>query len=127
MTIVGLRDFGDIVFAPAINELAIAVAHQLYEEDDVLGVMATMTEAYHQVNQLEEKEISLLHGLVAARLATREIVVSGIAAKRADAGNFDERISLLSWAALKKVMALDQQSVSRKLRSVCGIANSTVA
>jgi Ser/Thr protein kinase RdoA (MazF antagonist) len=70
MKIAGLIDFGDIHFSSQINELAIALAYGLLEEDDIAMASANMIEGYHREFKLEEKEREILYYLMAMRLVT---------------------------------------------------------
>ena len=55
-----LIDFGDMVYAPLINELATAVTYMCYDKENIFDFALPLIHAYHQVIPLQEKEISLL-------------------------------------------------------------------
>lgn len=127
-TITGVLDFGDMVFAPLINDLAIATAHQLYSETDVLEVMANMVGAYHQVLPLEDAEVDHLLDLIAARLAFREIIVNWRLVRHGDTGSYDAKVSEMTWEALSRVMDHDPEAATQRLRDACGYpSNAQVA
>ncbi len=119
-TITGLLDFGDMIFAPLINDLAIAISHHLYGEPDVLEEMANMTDAYHQVVPLDESKVDCLPDLIAARLASREIIVNWRVAQRGDTGSYDAKVSEMTWEALSCVMDIDAKAATRRLHDACG-------
>ncbi len=67
--VTGLIDFGDIVYAPLINNLAIAIAYAILDKDDPIKASVPIVQGYHAQYALEEKEVDLLYYLVAARLS----------------------------------------------------------
>jgi len=61
-------DFGDLAHSPLINELAIAITYACYDKENPLEWASIILKAYHKELPLEEKEISILYYLIAARL-----------------------------------------------------------
>ena len=66
----GFIDFGDMVWAPLVFDVAIAAAYLRAPETDALQLIAPFVAAYHAANPLSEAELGLLFDLVRARLAT---------------------------------------------------------
>lgn len=66
--VVGLVDFGDMVFSYTVGELAVAIAYAVLDKADPLAVAAQMVAGYNQENPLTEAEFSALFGLVRLRL-----------------------------------------------------------
>jgi Ser/Thr protein kinase RdoA (MazF antagonist) len=66
----GFIDFGDMVHAPLIFEVAIAASYLRAEETNPLVLIAPFVAGYHAAQPLLEAEIALLFDLVRARLAT---------------------------------------------------------
>ncbi|WP_460123947.1 phosphotransferase [Pseudomonas sp. S2_C03] len=64
-----ILDFGDMVHAPLVNEVAVAASYQLGVSGDVLAPALDMIRAYHQVNPLTGEELQLLPVLISTRLA----------------------------------------------------------
>ncbi len=64
-----LIDFGDMLYAPTICELAIAAAYAMMGHDDPLAALVNMVRGYHSVLPLAEKELELLFPLIQMRLA----------------------------------------------------------
>ncbi len=81
----GLIDFGDLACSPLINELAVALTYACYDKEHPLEWVPPLLTAYHQVLPLEEKEISILYYLIAARLCIS--VCNSAYAKKADPDN----------------------------------------
>jgi Ser/Thr protein kinase RdoA (MazF antagonist) len=66
----GVLDFGDVVHAPAINELAIAISYQLAGETEIVAAAADVARGYHSVTPLSAGELKLLPGLIMTRVVT---------------------------------------------------------
>jgi ethanolamine-phosphate phospho-lyase len=68
--ITGFIDFGDICYAPLINEIAIAVTYvMLLNPTDAFAKASEVLKGYHDVLPLLKEEIALLYYLIPARLA----------------------------------------------------------
>lgn len=66
--ITGLIDFGDMVWAPLINNLAIACTYTIMDSEFPLEDACHLIHGYHKIYPLKEEEIDLLYYLIAARL-----------------------------------------------------------
>jgi Ser/Thr protein kinase RdoA (MazF antagonist) len=67
-SMVGLLDFGDMVYSATVCELAIALAYIMLGEDEPLDVAAQVTRAYERHYPLREAERAALYPLVLSRL-----------------------------------------------------------
>lgn len=63
----GIIDFGDMLFAPMINELATALSYQLTATDRPFDFVRQFLGAYHAELPLMQEELELLPDLIAAR------------------------------------------------------------
>ena len=79
--ITGIIDFGDLVYAPLIIDVAVAAAYQLAETRDPLQPIAALLSAYHCVTPLEETELAVLFDLLATRVAMTVVISSWRAAR----------------------------------------------
>jgi Ser/Thr protein kinase RdoA (MazF antagonist) len=70
VSIAGVIDFGDMIRAPLIIEVAIAASYLRSDADDALAELVAFVAAYNDVTPLEDRECSLLYDLVRMRLAT---------------------------------------------------------
>lgn len=66
--ICGVIDFGDAMVSATVNELAIACAYAGMHTVAPIEAMREVVRGFHNVFPLEKKEVSVLYGLVAARL-----------------------------------------------------------
>jgi hydroxylysine kinase len=67
--VVGLIDFGDLVHAPLVQELAVAASELMLVARDPVGATEELVAGYDAVEPLRDDERSLLVDLVATRLA----------------------------------------------------------
>ena len=74
--VVGLIDFGDMVWGRQINELAVTLAYALLGVEDPSAAAAPVITGYHTALPLQETELSVLLDLVALRLATSVCISS---------------------------------------------------
>ena len=66
--VVGIIDFGDMVFSHTVGNLAIAIAYAVLDQSDPLRVAAHMIKGYHRSFALTEAEIASLFPMVCMRL-----------------------------------------------------------
>ncbi len=72
--VAGIIDFGDLVHAPLVNDLAVTVTEVMLAAPDPVGAAAAVTSAFDRSEPLRDEERSLLFDLVAARLAMGVII-----------------------------------------------------
>ena len=68
-TVTGFIDFGDVLEAPLVADVAIAGSY-LRDDRDPLRLLAPFVSAYHEVTPLTAEELALMHLLLRVRLAT---------------------------------------------------------
>lgn len=78
-TVTGVIDFGDMVEAPLVNDLAVALSYQIGAENGLDDIVA-MLRAYHRINPLDPLEISCLPTLLRTRLTMTVIITEWRAA-----------------------------------------------
>lgn len=67
--VVGIIDFGDVVYGRQINELAVTLAYAMLEASDILAVAQEVIKGYVSVFPLEDEELDVVFALAAMRLA----------------------------------------------------------
>lgn len=77
--ITGIIDFGDIIRAPLVQEVATACAYQLVDGAGPLDAAGDIVGGYHRINPLTDTEIDVLFDLIVARL----ILIMAITGRRA--------------------------------------------
>ena len=116
--VVGLIDFGDVVFASTINELAICVAYVMLEKDDPLWAAAQVVRGYHEEFLLAESELEVLFDLARARLFCSVVM----AAHQRQLQPTNEYLSVTDEPArrlLKKLENIDSDFAACYFQRVC--------
>lgn len=117
--VAGIIDFGDMLHAPLICELAIAAAYALMGHDDVLGALRALVRGYHRVLPLLDEELALLAPLIQTRLAVS--VINSAIRCAAEPDNAYLRVSEApAWALLEKLRLVHPRLALYHLRSACG-------
>ena len=114
--IAGVIDFGDMVRAPLIQDLATAAAYQVTADGHPLQGVADMAQAFHQVLPLTDDEIAVLPELVATRLALTIAISSWRAARHPDNAPYILRNQGAAWTGLSRLDALDRDAAITFLR-----------
>jgi 4-aminobutyrate aminotransferase-like enzyme/Ser/Thr protein kinase RdoA (MazF antagonist) len=118
--VIGLVDFGDMVFSQRVNDPAIAMAYAALGKDDPLAAAAQVARGYHAVNPLDEAEIAVLFHLMAMRLC-----MSACHAARQQAARPGDPYLSISQApiraALPQLAAIHPRFAHYVLRDACGL------
>ncbi len=67
--VIGVIDFGDLIHAPLICDLAVPISELIREHPDPIAAAAEITAGYHAVTALEDDELRLVFDLVSTRCA----------------------------------------------------------
>ena len=67
--VVGLLDYGDMIYAPTINDLAIALSYALMNKNDLYSSLENIVKTYHNKFKINFEEIFSLMTLVKTRLS----------------------------------------------------------
>lgn len=104
--VAGVIDFGDMLRAPRVQDLATACAYQPLDGDDPLEVVVQIASGYHCTAPLDEDETRVLVDLIVARLALSAMLSAARA--REDPANrvYLERNQGLVRANLRALMAM---------------------
>jgi len=112
-------DFGDVVHAPLVGEIATAAAYQLSDGADPLLSAAEMIGGYHEVLPLLKAEQAVMVDLVTARLAITVLITEWRASRYPENRQYIMRNNGLAWAGLDHIAQLSRDDASRKLLQFC--------
>jgi hydroxylysine kinase len=115
-----ILDFGDMLAAPRINDLAVAAAYQVDAEADPLGTVAAFAAAYHAESPLQAAELDLLWPLVQARLMMVVAISGWRAARQPHHADYLLRNNAVSWARLQACAAIPPPAARAALLAACG-------
>ena len=103
--IAGVIDFGDMVHAPVVNDLAVALSYQLATED-WMQRMAALLDGFASIRPLLREELDLLPLLVRARLAMSVIIAEWRSALRPENRAYIMRNHAIAWRGLQNTAGL---------------------
>jgi len=125
-TISGLIDFGDILFARQVNELAITLGYAMMDADDFYTVTEALIRGYTDEFMLEKQELEVLFNLASMRLVM-SVCISSNRASKASSDKHREYLLVTQAPAirtLRKVKEIGLSSLSQFACKVGGCANS---
>ncbi|MNG04929.1 hypothetical protein D3C84_880970 [compost metagenome] len=114
-----ILDFGDMVYAPLVNEVAVAASYHLGQVGDVLAPALDVIGAYHQHNRLTHDELVLLPALLATRLALALCINSWRAELHPENRQYILRNTQRAWANLNAMSSLSRSEIEDRISSAC--------
>ncbi|WP_060480949.1 phosphotransferase [Pseudomonas sp. NBRC 111119] len=114
-----ILDFGDMVHAPLINEVAVAASYHLGHDGDALAPALDVIAAYHQHNPLAREELQLLPELLRTRLASALCINSWRAQLHPENRAYIHRNSQRAWASLASIAALPRAEIENRILAAC--------
>ena len=107
-SVVGMIDFGDMLHAPLINDLAVACAYEVIRMESLYGGSKDLLFGYHNEKKLSHSEAMLLPMLVYNRIAMSLIISEWRASKHPEnreyiLGNIDHTWSVFNEIKEEKV------------------------
>lgn len=124
-TIRGIIDFGDMLRAPLIIDVAIAAAYLRIGSGDPLRLIMPFVAGYHSVTPLENAELELLFDLVRTRLAATIAILRWRLATRGESDAYSLASAESERSAEHFLAALDvttRNDFSLRVRQACGLA-----
>jgi 4-aminobutyrate aminotransferase-like enzyme/Ser/Thr protein kinase RdoA (MazF antagonist) len=115
----GIIDFGDMIAAPLVAELAVAGAYMVLDQERPVAALAELVAGYNSIHPLSDEEIALVYPLVLTRLAVS--VTNAALTKREKPDDPYVTISERpAWAFLEASSAFAPEWVLSCLRIACG-------
>ncbi|WP_334174311.1 phosphotransferase [Pseudoxanthobacter sp.] len=119
--VTGVIDFGDMVRAPRINDVAVAAAYHVGPAEAALDGVAELVAAYHAVFPLEPQEVELLFDLVMARQVATVTITAWRAARYPDNAAYILRNQPRAVAGLAVLTAIERDRAQAVLRRACAM------
>lgn len=117
--VAGIIDFGDMVHAPLINDLAVAAAYHPVDTGHPLSAMADLIAGYHAKQPLTTPEIDLLFDLIAARMVVSVAISGWRAARHPENKAYILRNNRLAWTGLQRFNELSRQQAQDYFHTLC--------
>ncbi len=117
--VVGLIDFGDLVHAAVVCDLAIALTYAMLAKAQPVDAAAVIVRAYHDRFPLEPTELDALYPLIGARLCM-SICYAAYNARVKSADAYQQVTAGPAWSLLQQLAVLSPDSVRAAWRRACG-------
>ncbi len=118
--VTGIIDFGDMVAAPVVCDLAIAGAYTLNPaEEDPERRLVALVRGFHRVRPLDSRELEVLPALVAARLATTVLIQGARVAAEQDPDGTLAGVVATAGMRLGRLHARGFEALGTRLRAAC--------
>lgn len=117
--IAGVIDFGDMVNAPLVQDLATACAYHVQPEGHPLAGPAEIVAGYHAICPLLPAELEILFDLIAVR-GVISVAISGWRAERQpDNAAYILRNYARAWAGLERLAAIPRAEAAALFHAAC--------
>lgn len=102
----GIIDFGDMVEAPLVNEVAVAASYHVSAEGEFLSPIKAFVGGFHAMLPLLESEIECLFDLILARMTLSTIIPAWRSTLEPDNRDYILRNATRAWIGLARAQAL---------------------
>ena len=116
--IIGLIDFGDSIYAPSINDLAIALSYAFMSSKNLYQTLKNIVGIYNNVYPISGDEIYSLLGLIKSRL----VITLVMAAKQRKKYPDNKYLSISennAWLLISKLHKVDPYFFIAVVRDIC--------
>jgi 4-aminobutyrate aminotransferase-like enzyme/Ser/Thr protein kinase RdoA (MazF antagonist) len=119
--ITGIIDFGDMIHAPLILDLASAAGDFLLDKATIVNVIETVAAGYHAVTPLEPAEADILYDLIVMRLLQGTLIAAWRMSEAPDTpvylhAYFDGHLQVLD-----ELLQIGCDAMTLRIRRVCGL------
>ena len=118
--IVGLIDFGDMVYSYTLGDLAVAIAYAILGKPDPLETATQIVRGYHSTRRLTENELAALFGLINIRLCMSACIAAEQQARQPE----NEYLGISQAPireTLPKLAAIHPRFAEAVFREACGL------
>lgn len=123
----GIVDFGDMVHAPLICDVAVGAAYQLAEDNDPLATAVEFVAAYHRVTPFEPAELDILFDLIVARMVATIVITSWRAREYPENKDYILRNAHSAIRNISRLATMDREKVADRFRRACPAIPATSA
>jgi Ser/Thr protein kinase RdoA (MazF antagonist) len=121
VAVIGIIDFGDMIRAPLINEVAIAAAYHIGAGEDPLAPLAEIVGAYNSILPLQAEETDLIGDLVATRLAQTVLITEWRARRYPENSAYILKNHPAASFGLASLGGTRREQVQQRMRRACGL------
>ena len=124
--VTALIDFGDMVYAPLVNNLAVALTYAMLHKDDPLAAASGVVKGYHAQLPLTETETDLLYYLVAGRLCI-SVTRAAYHHHQGSSNPHHYITENAAWRLLFQLIEINPLKAKQSFREACGLPDLITA
>ncbi|WP_047464364.1 phosphotransferase [Rhizobium rhizogenes] len=122
-TVSGIIDFGDMVHAPRVFDVAVGAAYQMGDAADPVEAICDFLEEYSTLISLTEQEIAAIYPAILTRMVMRLAIPQWRAGLFPENRDFYVRNSPTVWAQLARLDAIPVETIVARLTAACQQGN----
>ncbi|MNV89109.1 hypothetical protein D3C71_1833770 [compost metagenome] len=115
----GIIDFGDMVHAPILFDVAVGAAYQMGDAEEPVEAMCDFLKGYSTEKTLSDKEIVLLYPAVVTRMLMRLAIPEWRARLFPEHRALYTRNSPTVWAQFARLDAISRDDAVKRLAAAC--------
>lgn len=115
----GILDFGDLVFAPMLNDIAIAASYLIDVDGDPLDGICDYLAAFNQLVPLLPGEIDALFPLIGGRLVMTVAITEWRSILHPENSKYILRNNPSAWRGLRRLSCLSLEDARIRFRHAC--------
>lgn len=119
--IAGIIDFGDMIHAPLVLDVADAAADFMLSAVQIDTTLTAIVSSYHEVTPLEPAEVDLLFDLIAVRLLATPLITIWRQTETPDEPNYLASYGEESLRVVAELQRLGREAVTNIARRACGL------
>lgn len=123
--IVGILDFGDMVFTSLAIDVAVGASFHMNMPGDPWDAAIDFIAAYHQVCPLEPAELDLMYDLIAARFVVTALITGWRAQRHPENSTYILKNNASAWRGLNHLFTLTREKAQSRLRIACNMEISS--
>jgi Ser/Thr protein kinase RdoA (MazF antagonist) len=120
-TVGGIIDFGDMIRAPRVNDLAVACAYHVANDGDPIAPLLEIVASYAMVNPLTPEECGVFLDVVRARLAITVLITERNAARNPENRAYLLKNHPTAVRGLSRLSSVDGGDFGTRLRRAAGL------
>lgn len=117
--VTGVIDFGDLVQAPLVNDLAVACAYHVATAPEALDYVLPLVRAYHTVLPLLAEEMNVFADLMATRLVLTTVITNWRVTLHPDNRAYVLRNAPGAWRGLERLASWSRTDLQTAVRRAC--------
>jgi 4-aminobutyrate aminotransferase-like enzyme/Ser/Thr protein kinase RdoA (MazF antagonist) len=118
--VIGVVDFGDMVWSPVVADLAVACTYAMLGKADPLAAAAAIVRGFHEVLPLDDSEREVLLDLVRSRLAI-SVTMSACQSAAAPENVYLRVSQAQAWSLLERLDSVAPAWARTVFRHACGL------